>query len=108
MRNRRSTHDHDQIPPTDDNRAGARLHRSEVPQTPSRPHSSLLDPRRAPWRQVEGHKVGQTVRAEYQIFSPLFLRIAEKSFLESEIQEENLDEDIREKIENNIRNAIGS
>ncbi len=50
-------------------------------------------------------EVGQTVRAEYHIFSPLFLRITEKSFLESEITEEKLDEDVRDKIENNIRNA---
>lgn len=50
-------------------------------------------------------EVGQTVRADYQIYSPLFLRIAEKSYLESEITEEKLDEDVRDKIENNIKNA---
>jgi len=51
-------------------------------------------------------EVGQVVRADYQIFSPLFLRIQEASYLESEIQEEVLNEDVKNNIEDNIKNAV--
>jgi len=50
-------------------------------------------------------EIGQTVYAEYQIYSPLFLRITEKSYLQSDITEETLDDDVRDKIANNLQNA---
>jgi hypothetical protein len=50
-------------------------------------------------------EIGQTVYADYQIYSPLFLRITEKSYLQSDIMEETLDDDVRDKIANNLQNA---
>jgi hypothetical protein len=50
-------------------------------------------------------EIGQTVYADYQIYSPLFLRITQKSYLQSDITEETLDDDVRDKIANNLQNA---
>ena len=53
-------------------------------------------------------EVGQSIYADYQIYSPLFLWIKETAFLESEMMEEDLDEDMRDKIKNNVQQAVVS
>ena len=51
-------------------------------------------------------RVGQNVWADYQIFSPLFIRIVEPSSINTDIIEESIDEDVRDKIENNVKSAV--
>ena len=50
-------------------------------------------------------EVGQSVQADYHIFTPLFIRILEPSSIETDIVEENIDEDVQEKIKNNVKAA---
>jgi hypothetical protein len=49
--------------------------------------------------------VGQTVSGDYQIYSPLFLRIDEPSILKSDITREEIDENDRENIKNNLKSS---
>ncbi|MCK4559020.1 MAG: hypothetical protein KAV45_04500 [Calditrichia bacterium] len=51
-------------------------------------------------------RVGQNVWADYQIYSPLFIRIVEPSSINTDIIEEAIDEDVRDKIENNVKSAV--
>jgi hypothetical protein len=51
-------------------------------------------------------EVGQSVQADYQIFSPLFLRIVEPSSVETDIIEEDINEDTQNQIKNNIKSAL--
>jgi hypothetical protein len=57
---------------------------------------------------VEGEgsvEVGQNVQAEYQIFSPLFIRIIEPSYIDTDIIEEDITEDTQNQIKTNIKSA---
>lgn len=51
-------------------------------------------------------EVGQSVQADYQIFSPLFLRIVEPSSVETDMIEEEITEDTQNQIKNNIKSAL--
>jgi len=51
-------------------------------------------------------QVGQSVHADYHIFTPLFIRIIEPSSIETDIIEENIDEDVQDKIKNNVKSAV--
>jgi hypothetical protein len=51
-------------------------------------------------------RVGQNVWADYQIYSPLFIRIVEPSSINTDIIEEAIDEDVRDKIKNNVKSAF--
>ena len=49
--------------------------------------------------------VGQAVRGDYQFYSPLFIRINEPSILKSDITREEINEDDRERIKNNLKSS---
>jgi hypothetical protein len=50
-------------------------------------------------------KVGQSVQADYQIFSPLFIRIIDPSTVTTDIIEEDINEDTQNQIEKNVKSA---
>jgi hypothetical protein len=50
-------------------------------------------------------EVGQSVQADYQIYSPLFMRIVEKSSVDTDIIKEDITEDTQNQIKNNIKSA---
>ena len=59
------------------------------------------------WIDGEGSvEVGQTVQADYQIYSPLFLRIDEPSSIRTDVLEEEIDADVRDQIEHNVKTAF--
>ena len=47
--------------------------------------------------------VGQTVSADYQIYSPLYLRIEQPSSITSDIAKEEMDEDTQKQIRDNVK-----
>lgn len=49
-------------------------------------------------------EVNQSVWANYEVFSPLYLRIAQPSTITSDIQSDSLDQDARERIRDNVKN----
>jgi hypothetical protein len=51
-------------------------------------------------------EVGQSVQADYEIFSPLFIRILEQSSVTTDIIEEEITEDTQDQIKNNVKSAI--
>jgi hypothetical protein len=51
-------------------------------------------------------QVGQNVWADYQINSPLYLRITEPSSINTDVIEDSLNEDVRDQIENNVKSAF--
>jgi len=51
-------------------------------------------------------QVGQSVQADYQIFSPLFIRIDDPSSITTDIVADSISEDVREQIENNVKSAV--
>jgi hypothetical protein len=51
-------------------------------------------------------EVGQSVQADYQIFTPLYIRILDPSSIETDIIEEEIDEDTQNQIENNVKSAF--
>jgi hypothetical protein len=51
-------------------------------------------------------KVGQGVHADYQIFSPLFIRILEPSSINTDVVTEEIGKDVQEQIENNVKSAF--
>jgi hypothetical protein len=56
--------------------------------------------------QGEGSvEVGQSVQADYQLFSPFFIRIVEPSYVDTDIIEEDITEDTQNQIKNNIKSA---
>jgi hypothetical protein len=51
-------------------------------------------------------EVGQSVQADYQIYTPLFIRILEPSSIETDIIEEEISEDVRDQIKKNVKTAV--
>ena len=49
-------------------------------------------------------ETGQNVWAEYEVFSPLFLRIERPSTMTSDIQSDEIDESTRKRIQDNLKN----
>ena len=59
------------------------------------------------WIDGEGSvEVGQTVQADYQIYSPLFLRIAEPSSIRTDVLEEKINADVRDQIEHKVKTSF--
>jgi len=50
-------------------------------------------------------QVGQNVQADYQIFSPLFMRIVEQSSVDTDLIVEEISQDTQNQIKNNIESA---
>jgi len=50
-------------------------------------------------------EVGQSVQADYQIYSPLFIRIIDPSTVTTDIIEEDINEDTQNQIEKNVKSA---
>ena len=51
-------------------------------------------------------EVGQSVQADYQIYSPLFVRIIEPSSITTDIVEEDISEDTQNQIRDNVKSAV--
>lgn len=51
-------------------------------------------------------EIGQTVHADYEIYSPLYIRILEPSSIQTDVIEEDIDEDVQNQIKNNVKSAI--
>jgi hypothetical protein len=51
-------------------------------------------------------EVGQSVQADYQIFSPLFIRIIDPSTVTTDIIADSINEDTQNQIEKNVKSAL--